>query len=113
MIRATLALFAFAVVICGLIIFRPFAGNDQITQDRLGTAFEDSADTAVEVTRSATPDISALAQAAVAAAPLIVNPGTGVVQAPRRVDVARPSTCRLYTSPSPRDSHKPRMPSIA
>jgi phage tail protein X len=92
MIRATVALFAFAVVICGLIIFRPFAGNDQITQDRLGTAFEDSADIAVEVTRSATPDISALAQVAVAAATLIVNPGTGVVQAPRRVDVARPST---------------------
>jgi hypothetical protein len=82
MIHATVALFAFAVVICGLIIFRPFAGNDQITQDRLDTAFEDSADIAVEVTRSATPDISALAQAAVAAAPLIVNPGTGVVQAP-------------------------------
>jgi phage tail protein X len=91
MIRATVALFAFAVVVCGLIIFRPFAGNDQITQDRLDTPFEDSADTAVEVTRSATPDISALAQAAVAAAPLIVDPGTGVVQA-RRVDVARPST---------------------
>jgi hypothetical protein len=88
MIRTTVALFVFAVVICGLIIFRPFAGSDQITQDRLITPFEGS----VEVTRSATPDISALAQAAVAAAPMPVDPGTGIVQAPRRVDVPRPST---------------------
>lgn len=27
MIRTTVALFAFAVVVCGLIVFRPFAGG--------------------------------------------------------------------------------------
>lgn len=95
MIRTTIAFFVIAVVICGLIIFRPFADGDQVTQNRLNTHVDGWAtDTVVEieVTRSTTPDISALAQAVVAAAPLAVDPGTGLVQTPHRVDVARPDT---------------------
>ncbi len=91
MIRTTIAFFAFAVVICGLIIFRPFAEDETVTMDRLGVP--PLTDETVEVTRNATPDVVALAQAAAAAAaPLAVYPSTGLVDAPRRIDVARPST---------------------
>ncbi|MCF2871724.1 LysM peptidoglycan-binding domain-containing protein [Octadecabacter sp. G9-8] len=89
MIRTTVALFVFALFICGLIIFRPFAEDDVVVQDPLGVPIEDTAD----VTRAATPDISSLAQAAVsAAAPLTIEPATGLVEAPRRIDVLRPNT---------------------
>jgi nucleoid-associated protein YgaU len=86
MIRTTVALFLFAVVICGLIIFRPFAEGEEIAFDPLGTPIE--AD--VEVTRAATPDLAALAEAAIA--PLATDAMTGLVEAPRRIDVTRPNT---------------------
>lgn len=88
MIRTTVALFLFAIVICGLIIFRPFAEGEDVANDRLGTPIE----TDVEVTRAATPDLAALAEAAVAAAPLTTDAATGLVEAPRQIDVARPNT---------------------
>lgn len=89
MIRTTIALFVFAVFICGLIIFRPFSESEMTAQDRLGTETVEP----VEVTRAATPDLSSLAEAAVSAtAPLSVDPGTGLIDAPRRVDVERPNT---------------------
>lgn len=90
MIRTTVALFVLAVLICGMIIFRPFSGgDDDIAGDRLGTVVED-----VEVTRAATQSqsIDALAQATAAVAPSAAAPATNVVEAPRRVDVARPDT---------------------
>ena len=86
MIRTTVALFLFALVICGLIIFRPFTEGDEVADDRLGTPIEPD----VEVTRAATPDLAALAQ--VASVPLATDPTTGLVEAPRRLDVARPNT---------------------
>jgi nucleoid-associated protein YgaU len=88
MIRTTVALFLFAVVICGLIIFRPFAQGEDVAGDRLGTPIEPD----IEVTRAASPDLAALAEAAVAPAPLVTDAATGLVEAPRRIDVARPST---------------------
>lgn len=85
MIRTVVALFVFAVVVCGLIIFRPFAEDDIVAQqDRLGTPVE------AEVTRAAPADVAALAEAAVATTP-IAAPST-VVAAPRRIDVTRPNT---------------------
>lgn len=93
MIRTTVALFAFAVVICGLIVFRPFGGDDaEVASDRLGTPIEiENAD--VEVTRSVVaPDVEALAQVATPAVPETVQPVAAVVQAPIRIDVARPDT---------------------
>lgn len=96
MIRTTVALFVLAVVICGLIIFRPFSGGDDITADRLGTP----APTGVDVTRASTPDVSALALAAMAATadPGATAPATALVSAPRRVDVARPNTDDTHLS---------------
>ncbi len=85
MIRTVVVLFVFSIVVCGLIIFRPFAGNDtSTTADRLGTPVEQP----VEVTRAASTDVSDIT----ATAPLAGNTATHGVQAPRRVDVARPST---------------------
>lgn len=104
MIRTVLVLFGFSVVLCGLIIFRPFAGDEDVAGgDRLGTELQSD----IEVTRAATnDDPSLLAAAAVepapeldaaldAVAPLPVaapEPVVDVVEAPRRVDVARPDT---------------------
>ncbi|MCW1951641.1 MAG: hypothetical protein KIH44_009795, partial [Octadecabacter sp.] len=88
MIRTTVALFLFALVVCGLIIFRPFAEGEDVARDRLGTPIE----AGVEVTRAAPPDLAALAEAAVAAAPPTTDATTGLVDAPRRIDVARPKT---------------------
>ncbi|SMX40020.1 LysM peptidoglycan-binding domain-containing protein [Octadecabacter ascidiaceicola] len=86
MIRTTVALFLFAIVICGLIVFRPFTEGEETTADRLGTPI----DTDVEVTRSVTADLATLKEAA--SAPLTTNAVTGLVEAPRRIDVARPNT---------------------
>lgn len=89
MIRTTIALFVFAIFVCGLIIFRPFSEGETVTQDRLGVPIEDT----TEVTRAATPDLSALAEAAVSAsAPIAIEPQSGLIDAPRRIDVARPNT---------------------
>lgn len=89
MIRTTIALFVFAIFICGLIIFRPFSEGETVTRDRLGVPIEDT----TEVTRAATPDLSALAEAAVSAsAPIAIEPQSGLIDAPRRIDVARPNT---------------------
>lgn len=92
MIRTVVVLFAFAVVLCGLIVFGPFGDDEDVAnQDRLGTPLE--AD--VEVTRAAvTPetDIAAIAQAAVSATEAAAAPQQAVVEAPQRVDVARPNT---------------------
>ncbi|AKS44687.1 LysM domain-containing protein [Octadecabacter temperatus] len=88
MIRTTVAMFLFALIICGLIIFRPFTEGEEVAGDRLGTPIE----AGVEVTRAATPDLAALTEAAVAVAPLTTDPATGLVEAPRRIDVARPNT---------------------
>ncbi len=97
MIRTVFALFAFAVVLCMLIIFRPFSGGDDVAQDRLGTPAAPTAPD-VEVTRAAsTDDASLLAEAALAnvaavtpaAAPATPAP---VLEAPRRQEVARPQT---------------------
>lgn len=85
MIRTTIAFFVFAVVICGLIIFRPFASDDTVASDRLGAPLD------VEVTRAATTDIETLARAAVAA-PVSAQPSAALIDAPRRIDVARPDT---------------------
>ena len=90
MIRTTVAFFVFAVVICGLIIFRPFSGGDDVVADRLGTPV--AAD--VDVTRAAPNEINALAQAAAAVAP----DRSGLIEAPRRVDVARPNTDDTHLS---------------
>lgn len=84
MIRTTIALFVFAVVLCGLIVLRPFSTGDDQTADRLGTSVVPD----VEVTRAATPDTNALALAAVAA----TDTARPIVPAPRRLDVARPDT---------------------
>lgn len=87
MIRTTVALFAFAIVICGLIVFRPFAGDDIETANRPIVPVEQI----VEVTRAATQDNTALALAVEAT----VTPSftdREVVEAPRRVEVARPET---------------------
>ncbi len=96
MIRTVVALFVFAVFICGLIVFRPFGGGDEtVAQDRLGTPVEETAaaNDEVEVTRAAPQDIASLAEAALQeTAPLATDPQTGLIEAPRRVDVARPST---------------------
>ncbi|MCF2905835.1 LysM peptidoglycan-binding domain-containing protein [Octadecabacter sp. CECT 8868] len=81
MIRTTIALFAFALVLCGLIIFRPFADGEVNTADRLGAPVD------IEVTRAVTTDIEALVRATETA-----TTPTAVVEAPRRVDVARPDT---------------------
>ncbi|HCP81388.1 MAG TPA: hypothetical protein DIT67_07270 [Octadecabacter sp.] len=86
MIRTTVALFLFAIVVCGLIILRPFSSGEEVAGDRLGTPIE----TDVEVTRAAPTDLAALAEAATA--PLVTNAATGLVEAPRRIDVARPNT---------------------
>jgi hypothetical protein len=64
MIRATSALFALAVVICGFIIFRPSRAMIK-SQDRLARPFEDGADTARS---QPIPRYPPPAQAAVAAA---------------------------------------------
>lgn len=87
MIRTTIILFAFAVFICGLIVFRPFGGGEDLTADRLGTSVQPD----VEVTRAATQDTDTLALAAAAAVADVGAQGQ-VVEAPRRVDVARPNT---------------------
>lgn len=88
MIRTTVALFFFALFICGLIIFRPFSEAENTARDRLGTP----TDAGVEVTRAATPDLAAVVDAAISPAPLTTNAATGLVEAPRRIDVARPNT---------------------
>lgn len=80
MIRTVLALFVFALVLCGLIIFQPFSGTETAAQDPLGTAV------APEVTRAAPSDIAGIAAAA-------LNTGNQtIVDAPVRVDVPRPTT---------------------
>ncbi|MEL6957905.1 MAG: LysM peptidoglycan-binding domain-containing protein [Pseudomonadota bacterium] len=97
MIRTVIALFAFAVVLCGLIIFRPFAGGDDVAVDPLNTP---AAQDDVEVTRAVqqqadTPLIAAPQEdPAIAAALQAVasQPAPAVVEAPRFVDVARPDT---------------------
>ena len=94
MIRTTVAMFVFALFLCGLIIFRPFADDDTVAQDPLGVPIEETA----EVTRASTPEISSLAQAAVSAtAPIpAAAPATALIDAlidaPRCIDVARPNT---------------------
>ncbi len=88
MIRTVVVLFAFAVLLCGLIIFRPFGEEDVVTQDPLGTPVDDS----VQVTRAATPDTDVSAIADVVANATAATPVTAVIEAPRRVDVARPNT---------------------
>lgn len=95
MIRTTISLFVFALILCGFIVFRPFSGgDDDVAQDRLGTPADMTP--GVEVTRAApanVSDVADLAQAALSAtAPLTTDPTTGLIDAPRRVDVARPST---------------------
>lgn len=89
MIRTVSALFAFAVIVCALIVFRPFSGSDDTAvNDRLGT----SAASDVGVTRAASEQ-SALSAVALAAAPTPAPPpAPAPVEAPRRVDVARPAT---------------------
>ena len=90
MIRTTVAMIVFALFLCGLIIFRPFADDDTVAQDPLGVPIEETA----KVTRASTPEISSLAQAAVSAtAPIpAAAPATTLIDAPRRIDVARPNT---------------------
>ena len=98
MIRTVIILFAFAVVLCAAIVFRPFSDTaETATVDRLGTPIQD-----VEVTRAAaSPDTDALSRAAEAAltatvdtpaAVPVAQPTAPVIEAPRRVDVARPAT---------------------
>jgi len=87
MIRTTIVLFAFAVVICGLIVFRPFAADDTVASDRLGTPVTPN----VEVTRAAPQNADALALAAAAVATPVAEQRQ-LVEAPRRIDVARPNT---------------------
>lgn len=87
MIRTVVALSIFAAVVCGLIIFRPFAETTTAVQpDPLGTPIE------AEVTRAAPADVASLAEAALAAAPAVAPAPPAVVEAPRRVDVVRPNT---------------------
>lgn len=100
MIRTTVALFAFAIVLCGLIIFRPFTEDETgnttaATADPLGTPLADIASNDVDVTRAAAPDLTALTEAALAAAPkapAAAPAPTAVIEAPRRIDVIRPNT---------------------
>ncbi|WP_375279352.1 LysM peptidoglycan-binding domain-containing protein [Pseudooctadecabacter sp.] len=94
MIRIVVALTVFAVFLCGLIIFRPFADDGDQIADRLGTPVEaEGAITSEEVTRAATPDITSIVDEALAATtPLTIEPETGLIDAPRRVDVPRPTT---------------------
>lgn len=87
MIRTTLAFFIFAVVVCGLIVFRPFTEDATALRDRPTTP---AVEVDVEVTRAATQATQAIdALPAMTAAPIVAQP---VVQAPRRVDVYRPET---------------------
>jgi hypothetical protein len=59
MIRTTIALAVFAFMVCGLIVFIPFAGGDDLTStDQLGPP----ANATIEVTRAATSNNDALAQ---------------------------------------------------
>lgn len=83
MIRTVLAFFIFAVVVCAMIIFRPFSGSDDtpVAQDRLGTSVEE----AVEVTRAA-PVEAALPSVVAAPAP------AAAVTAPAPAPVTRPQT---------------------
>jgi len=81
MIRTTVALAVLAFVICGLIIFRPFAGDDLAARDPLGARIVPD----VEVTRAVTQNLEALTRPA-------------PVQAPRRVDVTRPDTDDTHLS---------------
>lgn len=98
MIRTTIALFALAVVICGLIVFRAPSNDDETASDPLGTPVQND----VDVTRAANADdATALALAAVAATfdPATETAPTAVmVSAPRRVDVARPNTDDTHLS---------------
>ncbi len=94
MIRTTVALFVFAVFLCGLIVFRPFGDDETVASDRLGTPIEPD----VEVTRAATPDLNTNVEPAAATDPslqalaLVAAPETAVVEAPLRIDVERPDT---------------------
>lgn len=90
MIKTTVFLFALAVIVCGIIIFRPFSDGDDIASDHLVTPIGADAD----VTRAAPTDTSALALAAVAATSDSTNrgPAPATASAPRRADVARPNT---------------------
>lgn len=115
MIRSVVTLFAFAVVLCGLIVLRPFAADeDPVADTGISDAIETAEVTAppaaepdveevVEVTRAATPqtNVTAIVEAALdaEAAPepaVVVTPepevAAAVVEAPRRMDVARPNT---------------------
>lgn len=94
MIRIVVALTAFAVVLCALIVFRPFAGDTADVADRLGTPVEAATTPVTEdVTRAATPDITSIVDNALAATtPLTIEPETGLIDAPRRIDVPRPNT---------------------
>ena len=81
MIRTVSALFAFAIFVCALIVFRPFSGvDDTAMNDRLATPVVSD----VEVTRAASEQSALSAVAA--------TPTPAPIQAPRRVDVARPAT---------------------
>lgn len=86
MIRTVIALFVFALVICAMIVFRPFALDDDIARDRLGAPVALD----VEVTRAAPPDETALVRATDVA--LATPQDRTVVQAPRTIDVPRPAT---------------------
>lgn len=80
MIRTVLAFFVFSVIVCALIVFRPFSGSDEVAQgDRLGTVVAED----VEVTRAATPEPIALPS---------TPPPAAVVEAPRPAQVRRPAT---------------------
>lgn len=94
MIRTTIALFVLAIFICAMIVFRPFSGTDDIAQDTFTFPLETDADFAGEpqVTRAATPDVGSIAEAALAAAPVLEEAAPALVEAPRRIDVARPNT---------------------
>lgn len=94
MIRIVVALTVFSVFLCGLIVFRPFAEDGEQVADRLGTPIEAEGEApAEEVTRAATPDITSIVDEALAATtPLTIEPETGLIDAPRRVDVPRPNT---------------------
>lgn len=85
MIRTVIAFFVFAIVVCAMIVFRPFATSDEVAQDRLGdgTLTEEPAP---EVTRAQTatdPAISAIAAAL---------PQPEPVAAPTPPQVRRPET---------------------
>lgn len=88
MIRITVALFVFALVLCGLIVLKPFAADETVAQDRLGNPITQD----VEVTRAAPLGTDALALAAAAAvATPISSSQPQSATAPRPVDVARPN----------------------